>query len=188
MPKIWRDTMENHRQALRNATLDATAALVAEHGLSAVTMSRIAEETGIGRATLYKYFPDVEAILLAWHERHIASHFEHLAAIRERSGSAYTALESVLHAFANMSQHAEGDISAMLHRSRHALEARKQLLDLVADLVDKAGVEGHVRSDIPADELAAYAMSALSGAAQLPGKASVERLVEVVLAGMKPQA
>lgn len=34
-----------------------------------MTMSRIAEEIGIGRATLYKYFPDVEAILLAWHER-----------------------------------------------------------------------------------------------------------------------
>jgi len=28
-------------------------------------MSHIAEKTAIGRATLYKYFPDVDAILLA---------------------------------------------------------------------------------------------------------------------------
>ena len=37
-------------------------------------MSQVATETGIGRATLYKYFPDVEAILAAWHERQIARH------------------------------------------------------------------------------------------------------------------
>jgi AcrR family transcriptional regulator len=37
-------------------------------------MSQIAAETGIGRATLYKYFPDVEAILVAWHERQVAEH------------------------------------------------------------------------------------------------------------------
>jgi AcrR family transcriptional regulator len=59
---------------VRDATLDTTAALVAEHGLASVTMSQIAEQTGIGRATLYKYFPDVEAILVAWHERQIAGH------------------------------------------------------------------------------------------------------------------
>ena len=50
-----------------------TTALVAQHGLHAVTMSRIAEEAGIGRATLYKYFKDVEAILFAWHDRQVVS-------------------------------------------------------------------------------------------------------------------
>jgi AcrR family transcriptional regulator len=34
-------------------------------------MSQIAEETRVGRATLYKYFPDVDAILVAWDERHV---------------------------------------------------------------------------------------------------------------------
>ena len=54
MPKLWTETIDEHRRAVRDATLDATGALVAEHGLASVTMSRIAEETGIGRATLYK--------------------------------------------------------------------------------------------------------------------------------------
>jgi AcrR family transcriptional regulator len=35
-------------------------------------MSQIAEETSIGRATLYKYFSDVEAILIAWRLRQCA--------------------------------------------------------------------------------------------------------------------
>ena len=71
VPKLWTDTVAEHRQAVREATLDAAARLVAERGLTSVTMSAIATEAGIGRATLYKYFPDVEAILVAWHERDI---------------------------------------------------------------------------------------------------------------------
>ncbi|TJV36742.1 MAG: helix-turn-helix transcriptional regulator, partial [Mesorhizobium sp.] len=55
MPKLWNETIDAHRRAVRDACLDTTAALVAEHGLLSVTMSKIAEETGIGRATLYKY-------------------------------------------------------------------------------------------------------------------------------------
>jgi len=73
VPKLWNETIEAHRRTVRLAVLETTAALVAEHGLRSVTMSQIAEDTGIGRATLYKYFPDVEAILLAWHERQITA-------------------------------------------------------------------------------------------------------------------
>jgi len=78
VPKLWTETIETHRREVREAILDTTAALVAEHGLLGVTMSQIAEETGIGRATLYKYFPDVEAILLAWHDRQITGHLAQL--------------------------------------------------------------------------------------------------------------
>src|SRR5690348_17355878 len=63
---------------LFRSILDTTAELAAEHGLLSVTMSQIAERTGIGRATLYKYFPDVQAILHAWHERQIAAHLAQL--------------------------------------------------------------------------------------------------------------
>jgi len=55
-----------------------------------------AENTGIGRATHYKYFPDVESIFSALHQRHIGHHFEHLneagqggAAINRLKGRAH---------------------------------------------------------------------------------------------------
>lgn len=70
-PKLWSETIETHRRAVQDSILDATAALVAEQGLREVTMSEIAEKSGIGRATLYKYFPDVDTMLLAWHERQV---------------------------------------------------------------------------------------------------------------------
>src|ERR671914_2567091 len=99
MPRLWDDTIEAHRREVRDAVLDTTAELVAEQGLRSVTMSQIAEGTGIGRATLYKYFPGVEAILLAWHERQIASHLEYLAEVRDQAGDARQRLEAVLEAF-----------------------------------------------------------------------------------------
>src|SRR5436305_10812625 len=103
VPKLWRETVAAHRREVRDAILDTTAALVAEHGLHAVTMSQIAEAAGIGRATLYKYFPDVEAILVAWHERHVAAHLAHLAEVRDKAGDAAERLKAVLEAYALIS-------------------------------------------------------------------------------------
>src|SRR5437870_6998486 len=128
VPKLWSETIEEHRQAVREATLDTTAALVAEHGLTSVTMSKIAEETGIGRATLYKYFPDVEAILVAWHERHVTSHLEHLAALRDQAGDATERLKAVLEAYALIQhkRHAT-ELGALLHRDEHVSRAQQHL-------------------------------------------------------------
>src|SRR2546428_8305324 len=118
MPKLWNETIEAHRREVRDATLDTAAALVAKHGLRSVTMSQIAEETGIGRATLYKYFSDVEAILVAWHERQVSGHLEHLAGIRHRAGSAGGRLEAVLEAHALISHEHHGTHpAALVHRA-----------------------------------------------------------------------
>src|ERR687896_669521 len=100
MPRLWNDTIEAHRREVRDAILDTTAELVAEYGLLSVTMSQIAEKTGIGRATLYKYFSDVEAILLAWHERQIAGHLGYLAQVRDEAGDASEQLEAGVWAYA----------------------------------------------------------------------------------------
>src|ERR671910_3624558 len=127
VPKLWSQTIEAHRREVRDAILDTTAALVPEHGLLAVTMSQIAEETGIGRATLYKYFPDVEAILLAWHDRQIAAHLAHLADVRDQAHEARERLEAVLEAFALLTRHSRGHqdagFAAMLHRDQRMARA-----------------------------------------------------------------
>ncbi|WP_130511713.1 TetR/AcrR family transcriptional regulator [Krasilnikovia cinnamomea] len=187
MPRLWNETIEEHRGAVRDAVLDAAAALVAEHGLTAVTMSKIAERTGIGRATLYKYFPDIEAILLAWHERQIAGHLQHLAAAREHGGDAQARLAAVLEVYAlNSRQRHGGELAAMLHQSSHTAAAHERLVDFVRDLLAEAVTAGTVRRDVPSAELAAYCLSALSAARTLPSDASVRRLVTVTLAGLRP--
>src|SRR5438309_79428 len=128
MPKLWNETIEAHRREVRDSILDTTATLVAERGLTSVTMSQIAEKTGIGRATLYKYFSDVEALLIAWHERQVTGHLEHLTHVRNQAGKAGERLEAVLEAFALISHEHHGtELAALLHRGPHVARAQQQL-------------------------------------------------------------
>jgi len=187
VPKLWNETIESHRRAVRDATLDTTAALVAEHGLASVTMSQIAEETGIGRATLYKYFSDVKAILVAWHERQIAGHLELLAEVRDRAGNAGERLEAVLQAYALIShKHHASEVAAVLHRGEHVVRAQQQLRAFIRDLLAEGAQTGDLRDDVAPDELASYCLHALMAASSLPTKAAVRRLVAVTLAGLRP--
>ena len=193
MPKLWTETIDAHRRAVHDATLDTTAALVAQHGLRSVTMSQIAEETGIGRATLYKYFPDVEAILVAWHERYVTHHLEQLTEIRDRTADPLGRLHAVLEAYALIThglaqQHHGSELAALVHQGDRVAEARQQLHDFVRDLIADAAAAGSVRDDITAAELAGYCLHALAAAGALPSKAAVHRLVTVTLDGLKPPA
>ena len=192
MPRLWTETIEAHRREVRDAILDTTAALVAEHGLRSVTMSEIAEETGIGRATLYKYFPDVDTILFTWHERQISGHLEHLARVRDRAGDPWERLEAVLEAYALISRQSRGhydrDLAAFLHRDDQVARAQQQLRGMIRDLLSKAAETGAVRGDVAPDELASYCLHALSAASSLPSKTAIRRLVRVTLAGLHPIA
>jgi AcrR family transcriptional regulator len=192
MPKLWNETIETHRRAVRGAILDTTAALVAEHGLRSVTMSQIAEETGIGRATLYKYFPDVEAILVAWHERQVSGHLEQLAEVRDQAGGADERLAAVLEAYAliaheHRSHELHGtELAAVLHRGEHVVLAQQRLSDFIRDLLTEGAQTGALRDDVAPDELASYCLHALAAASSLPSKAAVRRLVTFTLAGLRP--
>jgi AcrR family transcriptional regulator len=187
VPKLWNETIEAHRRAVRDATLETAAALIAEYGLRAVTMSQIAETTGIGRATLYKYFPDVEAILIAWHERQVSSHLEQLARLRDEVSDAGKRLEAVLQAYALIRhEHRHNDLAALLHQGAHVARAQEHLRQFIRDLLREAAEIGAVRDDVAPDELANYCLNALAAASTLPSKAAVLRLVTLTLAGLQP--
>jgi AcrR family transcriptional regulator len=194
MPRLWDETIEAHRRAVQGAALDATATLVAEHGPMSVTMSRIARETGIGRATLYKYFSDVEEILLAWHERHVDAHLKRLAAARDEAGDAGDAgerLEAVLGAYALISREHHGvepgaHLAELLHRGGHVGRAQRRLVDFIGGLLVEAQQTGDVRDDVAPEELSAYCIHALAAARSLSSEAATRRLVVVILAGLRP--
>jgi len=189
VPKLWNETIEEHRRAVREAVLETTARLVADHGLHSVTMSQIAQESGIGRATLYKYFPDVEAILVAWHERQIGGHLQLLAELRDQTGDPGERLKAVLEAYAMIQHEHQGtEMAALLHRGQHVAQAQQHLVELIRDLLAEVAETGELRDDVPPAELATYCLHALMAAGSLPSKAAVRRLVDVTLSGLSSHA
>jgi AcrR family transcriptional regulator len=190
VPKLWDETIDAHRHTVRDAILDTAGALVAEHGLASVTMSQIAEETGIGRATLYKYFPEVDQILFAWHERQITAHLQQLTEVRDQAGHARQRLEAVLDAYALIAHQSRGhrdtELAALLHRGKEVARAQHQLGMFIRELLTDAAKSGDVRTDVASAELATYCLHALTAAGSMPSRAAVHRLVALTLDGLRP--
>jgi AcrR family transcriptional regulator len=185
VPKLWNQTIDSHRRAVRDAILETTAALVEKRGLRAVTMSEIADGTGIGRATLYKYFASVEAILTAWHERQVSGHLERLVALAHVGGTPDERLRTVLEAYAAMNhEHLGAELSVLLHQGKHVARAREHLLHLLRDLLEEGAGSGIFRSDVPPIELGTYCLHALAAAASLRSSKGVSRLIDVILDGL----
>jgi AcrR family transcriptional regulator len=196
VPKLWKDTIEAHRAEVREAILDAAWALATEHGPASVTMSEVADKTGIGRATLYKYFPDVEGILTAWHQRQINRHLAQLAEVRDKSSDPGKRLEAVLEAYAHIYQRRiqhhrhephGAELATLLHRADEVAVAQQQLQQLIRDLLIDAARAGDIRRDVTPDELASYCLHALTAASTLASNAAVRRLVAVTLSGLRTQ-
>ena len=191
IPKLWQQTIQAHRREVRDAILNTAATLVAKHGLRAVTMSQIAEETGIGRATLYKYFSGVEPILIAWHERHVAEHLEQLSQLRDQPGDPASRLREVLRAYAMISfeRHRHGaELATLVHHGEHMVGPEQQLVGIVQGLIEDAVELGAVRADVPTDELTTFCLHALEAGGRMPDRAAVERLVTVACDGLSPPA
>lgn len=189
MPKLWDETIESHRRVVREAIEDAAWSLADEHGLRAVTMARIASAAGISRATIYKYFPDVESVLAAWHQRQIDAHLEQLTTMSEAAGDPERVLRSVLGAYAGIvarrGQHGP-ELAASLHRSGDHRTSEAQVDDLLGRLITSAVEAGHVRADIDVDVLVRFCRHALGAAPEVQSPKDVDRLVELTLAGLRP--
>ena len=186
MPRLWTDTIESHRAEVRDPILEAAAALATESGATKVTMTQVAERTGVGRATVYKYFDDVQAILIAWHEKQIAGHFAALEAACGRPGDASERLELVLETYALLTfEHHGKELVALLARGEHAARANERFLGMLQTLLEEGAARRLLRDDVSASELASYCMHALSGAATFRSRAAVRRLVGVTMAGVR---
>jgi AcrR family transcriptional regulator len=187
----WSHTVDEHRKDVHEGVLDAAAELVAERGLTGVTMAGIAERTAIGRATLYRHFPDVDAVLIAWHERQLAMHLEHLTGFVARATEPADQLRNLLTGYAQMSgRHgpAEGSIAAALHARPHAARTQDDVAGLVSGVLTACVEAGVVRRDVPVSELSTYCLRALTAVGPSSTGATVRRLVGVTLDALRPAA
>lgn len=185
MPRIWADTIDTHRRQVTDAILDATAALIAQHGPMSVAMAAIAERAGIGRATLYKYFPDVESILVAWHARDFAGHLHHLEALSERDD--LTLADVTAFVCKQRQHHAHDTAAELMGTLAHSVAGfaqhiedvvHKEVLAALTKLLAAMIKSGEVRSDIKPSVLAQWLFHAVHAPATLDDRAVAQLVTD----------
>ena len=73
-----------------------------------------------------------------------------------------------------------------MRRGEHVARARRQVQDLVSDLLAAGAQTGDIRADIDPGELAGYCLHALTAAGNLASEAAVRRLLAVTMTGLRP--
>jgi len=156
-----------------------------EHGPMSVAMSAIAQRAGIGRATLYKYFPDVEAILVAWHERDFAQHREQLQGLAEADN--VTLDDVATFVCAQRRQHPHRKDASLVDNLAHTLAGAEgafkdaiqhEVITLLTTLMTGLAQRKEIRSDRDPELLARWLLHAVHAPADLDDVAISELVVD----------
>lgn len=129
--------------------LDAAARLVAEHGVEHVTMQAVAEEAGVGKATLFRRFGDRNGLLLALLGEAEARFQEAYTSGPPPLGPGVPAVDRLTafgHALIERTA-ADSDLGAALGRQLpyaclHDSETGQAFHSHIADLLWEAGMDG----------------------------------------------
>jgi AcrR family transcriptional regulator len=146
------------------AILDAAAHALAEHG-SRTNMADVAAAAGVSRATLYRYFPDREALLDALASHALADAAARLADAGLERASVEEAIERIVRALT-----AVGDRYAVLagEQVQGDPDEIERLVAAPMRAVFTRGIEsGLLRQDLPAEVLLELFGGALVAALKL---------------------
>lgn len=180
MPRIWEATVEDHKDSVRLAIARATAKLVHHRGVTGLSMSAIADEAGISRATLYRYVKDTGEAVVLWRTDQIGRHLQQLQAVAA-STAPEQRLTAVLERYALNRQHRHGGHHPGIPHDGAVLDdAKHAVAGLLGSLITAGATAGSVRTDIPVDELVSYAMAAMEAATRLADRESAQRLARLV--------
>ncbi len=86
--KRVRKPVQRRSEATVDTILEAAAQIFRMDGAKGATTNRIAQRAGVSIGSLYQYFPNKEALLVALMERHIGTSLEMLGEVLQRSAGA----------------------------------------------------------------------------------------------------
>lgn len=130
----------------------ATLSLIGEHGLGAVTMSRVADVAGVARQTLYNHYGDVDSIVAAAIDRHNRESIDLLEAGLQIAESPTGKIEQMVRHFVMVGSHAHhafdfgsglsADVRATLDFYNEAVEQH------ISDILEDGRKCGDFRADL----------------------------------------
>jgi AcrR family transcriptional regulator len=146
------------------AILDAAAHALSEHGDSA-NMADVAAAAGVSRATLYRYYPDREALLRALASHALAAAAARLADAGLERAPVEEAIERIVRALT-----AVGDRYAVVVRQQvesDPAEIERLVTAPIRAVFDRGIHSGLFRQDLPTEVLLALFGGALTAALNL---------------------
>lgn len=168
----------------RRAVMDAVGSLIANEGIDSVSHQRVAEVSGVGRATLYRHWPTPADLLydtLAEAEQPL---------LRPRDEPLFQWLRSELrHAASEMcSPTAIQFVSVLISRADHdasAAELRRRVIDQnvmnLAIMVARPRARGEISGDPDPRDLYSQLLGPLLMRIVIEGRPASDRFVEQVI-------
>src|SRR3954453_2410986 len=174
----------------RQRILAAAASVFADRGLD-VSLDDIAHAAGVGVGTVYRRFPDKDALIDALFETKIAA----LEQLTQDALAMEDPWEGFVHFMRGMSHsHAKDrglkECIFSAHRGRERAErARQAIAPVAAQLLERAQAEGRVRADVVATDmpLMHFAVGYIADAVREISPDSWERLLTILLDGLAAQ-
>jgi AcrR family transcriptional regulator len=175
----------------RERILTAAGELFAEQG-QAAQMDDIATHCGLGLGTLYRHFPTKEALLTAIVSRRFAGMAD-LAREAERIEDPGAAFEAVLRGYLEA---ADGDAAFQLAllgsespQWAGIADQKTRFRAAVTRIIERAVAAGAVRADLTFADFPLIACGVMASMYFQPGgNANWRRLLDLVLAGLRPEA
>lgn len=149
-----------------NNIIRTAESLFLEHGLDHVQMQHIADAEGIGIATLFRYFPKKNKLIVAVAVHNLERNIAHFESIVRADQTAYERLEKVLdyltqnntaklkratkfreafESYASFSKEPLENIATYI-------EVQQRIAQILLRIVEDGKVDGSIRTDIPIKE------------------------------------
>jgi AcrR family transcriptional regulator len=152
------DARRNRDQILR-----AAKEIFAARGLT-VPMDEIAREAEVGVGTLYRRFPDREALIRAVFRDCVHAIAAETRAALEEEPTAWDALVRILHQSAQLRlsmrlQAHRAVVAALVREDEETERYRREAFDVMDEVVRRAQAEGSLRADVGLGDLAVLFVS-----------------------------
>jgi AcrR family transcriptional regulator len=173
----------------RDQIIAATLVAFREEGVD-VPMKAVADRAGVGVGTLYRHFPDRDALISAVAHSYLADLAQTAATAWREEVDAWSALCRFLHECA---ERRVGGLAAAIEPNLHAeiqadprlLEVRGKVVDLVERMTEQAKASGAMRDDVEMEEVATLMTLQIYTRSNESYTEAVRRVVEIVLDGLR---
>lgn len=173
----------------REQLLDAADAVFTKHGVNA-PLELIVAHAGVGRATLYRQFPDRHAILLALMERSVQQLVDKAESLRARPDAFFALLDYLSARIVRSPALSDYWRTTSLNDPRFA-PARQQVSLAFGPALLRAQAHGLVRADVQLRDvplLSGMLGAALRGSSGAERQRLAQQALEIVRRGLRPDA